>query len=457
MNHRIGSAGEPSPARIVAGARIGSSIALILMFTSQLTWASPEYIQSEQSAPGSVDEAVESTEHAFKLPTPVQAFSRLGDVFREGALDLQLRNYYFSRVRDDNPNFETWAQGGALGYVTPAWKNRLRLGATLYTSQKLYGPRDRDGARLLKPGQESFSVPGQAYLEARLYRDLTFKAYRQAFSLPYLNGNDSRMVPNTFEALSLYDFSGEHFVYGLGQTWRMKKRDTSNFISMTDAAGIDGPDRAVSTAGARYTFSNGANVSLVNHYGRDFMNIFYTEVNSRARPIMGLGLQFSAQFSSQNSVGDELGGDFNTRSWGIKQATSYAGVMLSLAHTSTDTDNGIHSYWGGKPSYLSLMIKDFDRAGEDAWLIGISSDFSIFGENPFSGFINYARGDTPDHGSNASPDQSEFDITLDYKPASGILKGLWFRLRGAFVDQDGSDGTDTKDIRFIVNYDLSIL
>ena len=53
--------------------------------------------------------------------------------------------------------------------------------------------------------------------------------------------------------------------------------------------------------------------------------------------------------------------------------------------------------------------------------------------------------------------QSELDLTLDYKPGAGMLKGLWFRLRGAFVDQDGSAANDLRDIRFIVNYDFSIL
>jgi hypothetical protein len=441
----------------VTGIFFRSSLAFILLITVQVAWAAPEYIQSEQSAPGSVDDSVESTEHAFKPPKPTRTFSRWGKVLREGTLDLQLRNYYFHREREDNSNLETWAQGASLGYATPWWKNRLRLGTTLYTSQKLYGPDDKDGARLLRPGQESFSVPGEAYLEARLHRNLTLKAYRQKFALPYLNGNDSRMVPNTFEAASLYDTSGEHFVYGIAQTWRMKKRDSSNFASMTEAAGIDGPDRAVSTAAARYTFSNGANAAVVNHYGRDFMNIFYTEVNSRSRTIKDVGLQLSAQFTRQNSIGDELGGDFDTRSWGAKLATSRNGLILSLAHTSTSSDAGIRSHWGGKPSYLSLMLKDFDRADEDAWLVGLSSDFRYFGENGFSGFINYARGDTPDRGSNASPDQSEFDITLDYKPVAGTFKGLWFRLRGALVDQDGNGGTDLKDIRFIVNYDFSVL
>ena len=441
----------------MTGIRFRSSLAAIWLITAQVAYATPEYIQSEQTASSSVDESVESAEYAFKPSRRARAISRLGEVFREGTLGLQLRNYYFHREREDNSNMETWAQGGSLGYETPWWKNRLRLGTTLYTSQKLDGPDDKDGAMLLRPGQESFSVVGAAYLEARLYKNLTLKAYRQKFPLPYLNGNDSRMVPNTFEAVTLYDASGERFVYGLAHTWRMKKRDSSNFISMTEAAGIDGSNRAVSTAVARYTFSNGANAALLNHYGQDFMNIFYSEVNSPFRPIKNIGLQLSAQFTRQNSVGDELGGDFDTRSWGTKLATSYSGLVLSLAHTSTSSNAGIQSHWGGKPSYLSLMIKDFDRADENAWLVGLSSDFRYFGENGFSGFINYARGDTPDHGSNASPDQSEFDITLDYKPLAGTFKGLWFRLRGALVDQDGNGGTDLRDIRFIVNYDYSVL
>jgi hypothetical protein len=311
----------------VTGIRSRINIAIMLMFTARLAYAVPEYIQSEQTAAGSVDESVESTEHAFKLPEPAQVFSRLREVFREGTLDLKLRNYYFYRRRDADPNVEAWAQGGGLTYATPWWKNRLRLGSTLYTSQKLYAPADKDGSKLLEPGQKSFNVAGQAYVEARLYGDLSLRVYRQTFQFPYLNGNDSRMVPNTFESVTLYDFSGEHLVYGLGQTWRMKKRDATNFISMTEAAGIDGPDRALSTAGARYTFSNGANVGLVNHYGRDFMNIFYAEANTRSRTIGGIGLHFSAQFTRQNAVGDQLGGDFDTRTWGAKLATSYAGVI----------------------------------------------------------------------------------------------------------------------------------
>lgn len=430
---------------------------VLLTGTIRHAQASPEYIQSEQTAAGSVEDAPESSEHAFKLPTPVRVITELADLLFESSLDLHLRNYYFGRQRDASPTIEAWAQGAGLQLATPRWKDRINLAATLYTSQKLYGPADKDGSKLLKPGQKSFTVLGQAYLEARLYRSLSLKAYRQRIELPFLNGNDARMVPNTFEAVTLFDFSGQRFVYGLGQTWRMKKRDATDFISMTEAAGIDGPDRALTTVGARYTFANQANVAVVDHYNRDFMNIFYAEGNSRIRTRMGMGFQFSAQYANQRSVGDQLGGDFDTDFLGAKLAASYRGLLLTLAHTSTRNNAGMRNPWGGSPSYISLMIRDFDRAGEDAWLLGLSSDFSYFGDNAFSGFINYAWGDTPDNGADASPDESELDLTLDYKPGTGVAKGLWFRLRAAFVDQDGANRKDLRDIRLIANYDFSLL
>ena len=449
-----------NPGRTPATICIPLKIVLILLLgAARLAHAAPEYIQVERTGAGSVGTSVESGEYSFKPRAPTRVFAKLGDVLSESTLNLHLRNFYFGRNRKTQQNIEAWAQGGALDFATPWWEDRLHLGATLHTSQKLYGPADKDGSRLLEPGQKSFTVLGQAYLEARLYKQLTLKAYRQQSNLPYLNGLDTRMIPNTFESVALFDFSGKRFVYGLARTWGMKQRDADKFVSMTEAAGIDGPDRAVSTAAARYTFSNGANIAAVNHYGRDFMNIFYSEVNSRTRTRTreGMGFQFSAQYTNQRSVGDQLGGDFDTSTWGAKLAASHGGLLFTLARTSTTNNTGIRNDWGGDPSYISIIIENFNRAGEDAWLLGLSSDFSYFGDNGFSAFINYARGDTPDNGKNASPDQSELDLTLDYKPRTGLAKGLWFRLRGAFVDQDGNNDNDLREIHLIANYDFSVL
>lgn len=91
-------------------------------------------------------------------------------------------------------------QGAAFSYDSAWWKNRVRIGTTLYTTQKLYGPSDKDGTLLLKPGQKGITVLGKAYLAAKLLDDGMLKLYRQGLYLPYLNRDDSRMIPNTFEA-----------------------------------------------------------------------------------------------------------------------------------------------------------------------------------------------------------------------------------------------------------------
>lgn len=53
-----------------------------------------------------------------------------------------------------------------------------------------------------------------------------------------------------------------------------------------------------------------------------------------------------------------------------------------------------------------------------------------------SGPLNQASGDTDDSGDNASPDQLELDITLDFKPPEGMLQGFWLSARTAFVKQE---------------------
>ena len=50
------------------------------------------------------------------------------------------------------------------------------------------------------------------------------------------------------------------------------------------------------------------------------------------------------------------------------------------------------------------------------------------------------------------PDETEYNFTLDFRPKSGALNGLWLRARYAYVDFEG--GKDTQDTRVILNYEL---
>ncbi|MCK7582047.1 MAG: OprD family porin [Chromatiales bacterium] len=150
---------------------------------------------------------------------------------RDTRLDLNLRTYYSYSDNYDNTKNEAWALGGSLAYRSGWFLDRLKMGAALYTSQPLYAPDDRDGTLLLKPGQEGYTVVGQLYGKVKLGEQAIINIYRQQANSPYLNSNDSRMSPNTFEGYALTGAAGgkegaPKINYGAGYVDKIKSRNS---------------------------------------------------------------------------------------------------------------------------------------------------------------------------------------------------------------------------------------
>jgi len=419
------------------------------VYDEEPTPDSAKEIESHFAAPVTEKEEKPSIFPAFK-----EKINALPPFWRDTDLTMNFRTYYFYRDNVDTSKFEAWTLGGSLNYESGWWKNRLKIGLVGYTSQKLYGPDSRDGTLNLRPGQQEFSVLGQAYLSMRIVDNLNLRLYRQTFDkVPYVNKQDSRMVPNTFEAYSLIGLGLKNTDFIVSHITKMKTRNASSFKYISEVAGYKGTDEGLTMGGARYTFSKGNDIGAITQYAWDLWNTVYAEANSTWEPTEKTDIRLSLQYTDQRSVGDELDGDFDTYVVGGKVAASYQGAILTFAFSSTDSDSKIRNPFGGYPGYLSLMVKDFYQAGEDAWLVGLSYDFSHVGMDGLSSFVNYANGNT----SSASPDEEEFDITVDYRFKKDFLKGFWIRLRYAYVDQDGPEGIDVKDFRAILNYELSIL
>jgi outer membrane porin, OprD family len=118
-------------------------------------------------------------------------------------------------------------------------------------------------------------------------------------------------------------------------------------------------------------------------------------------------------------------------------ALGYAGAILTVAFSTASSEGNLRKPFGGYPGYLSLMESDFDRAGEDAWLVGVAYDFERLGLRGLSAFFNFARGTgarDPANGQ-ALADEREYDLTVDYRVVrKGWLEGLWLRLRGAVLE-----------------------
>jgi len=434
---------------------------IFLLFPALNCFAANTGFQAdEHPAPESAKEiksqfgpAIEEKKRSF-FPTFREKMKSLPPFWRDTSLLLHFRTYYFYRDIEPAIKSEAWALGGWIDYKSGLWKNRLQIGLVGYTSQKLYGPEDRAGTLLLEPGQQGFSVLGQAYLVLRIIDNLNLRLYRQTFDkVPYVNKQDSRMVPNTFEAYSLIGLGLKNTDFIVSHVTKMKTRNASSFEYISEVAGYKNPCKGLTMGGVRYTFSQGTDIGAISLYSWDLWNTFYAEANTTLEPTENTDIRLSLQYTDQRSVGDVLDGDFDTYVVGGKVAASYQGAILTFAFSSTDSDSKIRNPFGGYPGYLSLMVKDFYQAGEDAWLVGLSYDFSHVGMDGLSSFVNYANGNT----SSASPDEEEFDITVDYRFKKDFLKGFWIRLRYAYVDQDGPEGVDVKDFRTILNYELPIL
>jgi len=457
----------------LTAARVSFFLLVVLYLWSQSSWSTPpDYILQEGEIPDSAAEIRGPLSSGFlKERFEGPFFPRLKEFLkdqhpfiRDTQLEFNFRTYDFDRDRNDtfaadgSNDSRALTTGGELNYRSGFLFERIALGGSYFKSHKIVGPVNEDGTLLLLDGQKSFDVLGEAHALVRFTDAIEFKAYRQSFNLPYLNRRDSRMVPNTHEA---YILSGidtiPDFHFITGYVHKMKTRNIDKFIHMSEVAGFNGTDDGLAMAGLHYHPLNNFSVGAIDYYSINFMNIFYTETNYVHHLTEEIPIAFGAQYTNQKSVGDEFNSNFNRHTGGIQASASYRSAVLTIAATITSDDSDIQSPFGGPPSYLSIIVKNFFRASEDAWLIGLSYDFTNFGIPGLTAYTNYAQGYTPDTGSNASPDQTEWDITIDYRPEHPWLRGLWLRYRRADIDQEGPGATDQVDNRIVLNWSFPLL
>jgi len=401
------------------------------------------------------------------------------EALKDTKFEFNIRSYYFGREGFDGVRKEAWAIGGWVGMKTGYFLDHFAFGVTGYTSQPLYAPDDRDGTLLLKPGQNGYTVLGEAYAEIRIVDDVILSIGRKAFDTPFINKNDTRMTPNTFEAIVL---QGKIIVenlppaeptstdakdakdaptpaptvipasirYGFGYFEEIKNRNDDRFISMSEAAGAP-VDHGVLAAGAIYEkgkFSIGA----IDYYNEDVINIAYGEMKGEV-PLGSVKPRWAVQFVDQRSVGDEVlqAGGFSVRQGGLKVELPVSDFLFTAAYTQASNGRAnLRAPWSGYPGYTSVQVQDFNRAGENAFLFRIGYDFPCV--PGLSAYALAVFGGDPEDPTQYR--QDEYDANLQWAPTKGCLKGLSIRARYAVVQQHGGNVQDLTDLRGIVNYNI---
>ena len=172
-------------------------------------------------------------------------------IFSDATMTLHLRSYLLDRTDTTGSDPAAWASGGWIGYESDWIGDVLKVGAVGYTSLPLWAPDDRVDTLLLRDGTEGFAVLGQAYVALK-FEDQIATFYRQLVNQPEVNLQDNRMVPNTFEAVSLKGDLGPVSYYG-GYLFGMKKRNSDEFVNMAKAAGVTEEDSDMWLGGLEFT------------------------------------------------------------------------------------------------------------------------------------------------------------------------------------------------------------
>ena len=74
-----------------------------------------------------------------------------------------------------------------------------------------------------------------------------------------------------------------------------------------------------------------------------------------------------------------------------------------------------------------------------------------------SGVLSFSESwDARDEAGLKLPDSRELDATLDFRIAEGSFRGLWFRVRASWLDEDGNADAATE-FRLILRYDFPLI
>ena len=437
--------------------RLLVALGLGLLF-APVTWSPPASAEDAPPPPPLL-----SPVEALFLPLK-QAMAPLPPFLRDTDFHLHFRSYYLNRMKPDGTVNEAEAFGGWARYRSGWLFDTFAMGATFSGSAPLYPPEDRDGTLLLQTGQKGYYVPAEAWGALR-YKDYALlKGYRQQVDQTYINPQDNRMTPNTFEGLTLGGKVG--FVeYLTGYLWNIKTRNSDTFVNMSSAAGVVRKNEGVGLAGVRLTPLKDLRIDVSNQYGTNMYNTLFAQIDYLFPLDKDWKLRLGAQITDQRAVGNAFVTGAAEKYWdvqvgGTRVQLIYRDLTLTAAFSITGSGNTIQTPWGSYPGYLSMIDQDFDQAGEKAYMVGAAYDFSKLVEG-LRADVGLAWGlDVINPKTRAKgPNQAEYDATIDYRPnlrQPFFLKGLWFRVRADILDQQDAPKLGYQ-FRIILNWDRDLI
>lgn len=391
----------------------------------------------------------------------------------DSALNVLLRNAYINRdYSEGRQDSSEWGQGVIANFESGFTQGTVGFGVDAFAAYglRLDSTRRRSGnggidffIKDSNGNPEHDVAKGGASLKVRLSN--TVLAYGDLRpSLPVLNHDDSRLLPESYTGtmLTSNEIEGLELVAGTFHA-QSRKSDEGR-----DSGGLKGID----VFGGRYQYSDALGGALyfsdVDHavrassFKRQYVNLAYT------MPIASNSLTFD--FNGYRTEYD-VSSDKN-RIWSLAAIYATGPHAFTLAYQRSSGDVGFDYGWyqndggtgnGGASIWLANSYwSDFERKDEKSWQIAYALDFAEYGLPGLTYRVAFVRGHDIDGDKTTDGKEREFFNQISYKVQSGPAKDLSLRLRASvlhissdvFADQK-RNGTG-KEVRVFLDYPFNV-
>lgn len=428
--------------------------------------------------PATTADSLTAIQRSFQLPVhpPLTLFPQMREqmkdapaFLRDSKVELNVRSYYRDNVEAAPAKTtvnEAWAGGGAGSVHVESGRlaDFVSGGMTLYNSFPIYAPYQYGNTQLLLPDQQGYTVVGELYGRLHFTDDIFFTAGRSIWNSPYVNAHDNRMTPNTFYGYVLEGSVGDTaggkpaVRFGGGYIAAIKPRGAVDFRSMAQAAGVN-TSAGVGSAGALLTWGP-VSVGAIEYFAQDTINIAYGEGLYGAELPFGLRGVLALQYADQRSTGANLlnGGTYwSTGQVGARLQLGYRHTILTGGFSAVNPGFAMQSPWSSNPIYTDAQVLGFQRAGEQAVVVGLSSELTDLGLPGVATSVHYYNGATNAPAAGKPLVESEWDFRLEWRPGWEFLRGLWLSARyGHAVTDQSNARTTTDEIRLVLNYNVKL-
>jgi len=452
-----------------------------------------------------------------------KAVDSVSEMFSEGVLYGRLRsNMFHWDWANDRPgktaDNSSWGVGGSLIYST-GYLNGFGATAGMYTTHTIETDNMTTSGGVTfdagKAGKDTYSratgsgshidVLALAYLEYKIAKS-SVKVGRQIFESTLLRSNDTKMIPNTFEGLSIESKDVSDTKLRAAYFTRQKLRDHRDFHSVIAVDGFNENDDAGKHKGMSVTnilaagedvepnmlvatvenkSIKGLKLNLDGMYIDGFVSSAIAEVNYKINlgesgwsltpgaryihqmdegggAIGGAALNGSLAGTTGSANGYDDAGSVDGGAWMARLKLAKGAGSITAGYSAINDDADIIAPWRGFPTggYTRSMAQYNWEANTKSWMLKAGYDFGKAGMvEGLRGALDYAEMDYDDEklaaGGLSKTDRNivHLDVFKTFKSAPN----LELKLRAAMINADttagqAADYNSYNEYRFEVNY-----